>query len=892
MSGARRILLIDGEAGIGKSRLVEEAVRLASAAGVTTLLGPADAIEQHTPYRVWRDVLSDFFGIDDGDEPGERRDLVLERVSAMELSAVDRAPLLNDILELDLPESRLTHAYAPEVRQESLAALVGDLVAHRAGEAPLLLVFEDAHWLDSLSWELAVSVTRSVAQRPVLVLLTHRPHGDVVPAPYTALAAMRGAELLPLGALQREETVELAAARLGLELSAVPEAVATLLTDRAEGNPFFAVELLGTLRDQGLLVVEDGACRIAGDADALREQLPDTLEGVVLSRLDQLPSEEQLTVKVASVIGRSFLLRTVGSVHPARIDRPELRTHFDHTTQRRLTVLESEEPDPGFAFQHAVTHQVAYDTLLFEQRRELHRGVAGWYEETYADHLDSYVPLLVVHWNRAGHAQKECAYVRRAGEQAAARHANAEAAIHFTRALELIEELGGGGDCEEGSIVLKQRARTFGLLGRVEEERADLERLLEWVEGADDPFARGEILLLWSDLQKRCGQFDEAKSRAEEAWLAMEAADDSIGRARALAHVGDALEGTGSFQEAREAIERALEAFREAGEAAGQAASLKSLGIVCARLGELPAAMERFREARTRYRELGDRKGEADILGNLGALHYYLGEYERCIEYTEQAQPLFHEMGNRIGSAKCLTNLGNSYSALGAFAEGLEHHQRALELYEQLEDTNGQADSLCNAGLAYAALGVGGQLEFVFEPTGEHAALRSATDATAEAEALYAKIGSRRGEVITSFNLGGMRLCLGDTKAAETLLRKALDVARESELDRLVMRSLTSLARTAFVGEDPDGALRLSAEALQLLGGEESPAAGEIHFTRFRVLEAVGRLDEALPHLEIAHRSILDQADRIGDETVRDRFLATYGEVMAAWEKHRATPPR
>jgi class 3 adenylate cyclase/tetratricopeptide (TPR) repeat protein len=887
-AGGRRILLIEGEAGIGKSRLIEETVRRARAEGFTTLLGEADAIERHTPYRAWRDVLSAFFGLHDVDAPEARRDRVLDRVAALDPGAVERAALLNDILELGLAETSRTRGYAPEIRQESLAALVGDLLARRAADGPLLIALEDAHWLDSLSWELVVSATRSLAQRAVLVLITHRPHGDIAPAPCAALAAMTGAQSLALGALPPEETVQLAAARLGLEVKLLPEAVAALVADRSDGNPFFAVELLGSLRDQQRIIVENGTCRIEGDAAALSEQVPDTLEGVVLSRLDQLPAEEQLTVKVASVVGRSFLVRTVASVHPARPERPEVWKHFDHTTRRRLTVLESEEPEPGFAFQHAVTHHVAYDTLLFEQRRDLHRSVAGWYEATFADGLDPYVALLAVHWNRAGHSEKECVYVRRAGEQAAARHANAEAAIHFTRALELIDELDRTSDSEEWPVVLRQRARTLGLLGRVEEERADLGRLLEWTEDSD-PADRGEVLLLWSDFEKRCGRFDEAKARAEEAWFAMEAVDDAVGRARALAHVGDALEGTGEFQDAREVVGRALESFHDAGDAAGQAACLKSLGVVSARLGELPAAMERFREARSLYRELGDRKGEADILGNLGALHYYLGEYERCIEYTEQAQPLFHEMGNRIGAAKCLTNLGNSYNALGAFADALEHHRHALELYEQLEDANGRADSLCNIGLAQAALGVGGILELVIDSHGEPEQLRAAAGATETSRALYDEIGSGRGAVITAFNLGTIQLCLGEPKVAEMQLAEALRLGREAGLERLLMRSLSALGRASLASGKKETSLEFSSEAIALLSEGSSPAAIEIHFTHYRVLKALDRIEEALPHLRTAYRLVLEQADAIRSEDVRNRFLDAYQEVQAARGRHRAT---
>jgi class 3 adenylate cyclase/tetratricopeptide (TPR) repeat protein len=890
-AGSRRILLMDGEAGIGKSRLVEELRRLAGEGGFSCLVGAADSIERHTPYRAWRDLLLVLFDLDGLEDLAKRRERVLERVEAIDSALVDRAPLLNDVLELDLPESRLTRGYDSEVRQESLAALIGELLLDRTATCPLVLIIEDAHWMDSLSWELVVSVARTLANRPALLVLTHRPYPDVVPPPFIALSEMSGAGRLPVGSLPPEETVALAAERVGLVPSAIPEVVASLLAERSGGNPFFAVELIGSLRDQELLVIEGDGCTVTSDANALRESVPDTLEGVVLSRLDLLPTEEQLTLKVASVIGPSFLLRTLHCAYPARIAEAALRTHLDHTSRRRLTLLEAEDPEPAFAFQHVVTQQGAYGTLLFEQRRELHRSVADWYERTYAEHLDPHYPLLVVHWNRAGHEEKECEYCRRAGEQAAARHANAEAEIYFTRALELIEGLDRHGKSERRIELLQQRAGILALLGRVEEERGDLERLLPIVEKSKDASKRGDMLLLWASFHQRCGQFDRSKEQAELALAAMEEKGDSTGRARALTQIGNALEGEGRFQEAREFVQRALDTFTDGDALDGQAASLKSLGIINARLGELSQAMECFRQARVLYRALGDRKGEADILGNLGALKYYLGDYEACIESTEQAQPLFHEMGNRIGSAKCLTNLGNSYSALGAFAEALEHHERALEVYEQLEDASGSADSLCNMGIAHGTLGVGGQLELTFRTQEEGAHLGAAIENTQKALALYTQIGSQRGELIGRFNLGVIYLSLGDAKAAETELVDALRMGRGLGLDRLVMRALSALARSRLLAGEREEAAKLSSEAIDLLGDQTTAEAIEIHFTQFRVLLISDEHDQAIHHLEVAHSLVAKQAETIKGASSRDRFLSAYGELLSAWEKHRATSP-
>ena len=886
--GKRRGVLLEGEAGIGKSRLTEEIRRIALAEGFLCLSGEADSIEQHTAYRTWRALLLGLLEIDSGD-PDELRGLVIERLEALDPSALERAPLLNDILEVGIPETSQTSGYASDVRQDSLAALVGELLVRRAAESPLMLILEDAHWLDSLSWDLLVSVARTLANQPALVLVTHRPCPEPVPQELGTLRTMAGIQRLPLGSLSPDETVAVVADRLGVPPSAVPESVVDLLGDRAEGNPFFAMELVGALCDQGLLAVEGESCVATIDVDAMRARVPDTLEGVVLARLGQLPAEEQLTVKVASVIGRSFLLRTLHTVRPGSIGLDELRLQLEHTSRRRLTALEADDPEPSFGFQHAVTQHVAYDTLLYEQRRELHRCVANWVEKAHRDRLPPHYPLLALHWNRAENAEKECMYCRLAGEQAVKRYAISEAEMYLSRAAELVGQLDAE-DSERTIDILRRRARVYGLLGRVDDERKDLKQLLARCDASGEAACRGEILLLWSDFHRRCGSFDDARSDGERALTASREAASTSGEALALTHIGNALEGLGDFLKARDVVGNALERFAAAGDSAGQAASLKALGTISARLGDLSEAMDRFNEARDLYARLEDRKGEADILGNLGALNYYLGDYEMCIEYTEQAQPLFQEMGNRIGSAKCLTNLGNSYSALGAFSEALTCHRQALELYEQLEDVNGRADSLCNVGLAHQALGVGGQPGIAMQAREENGELRAALEAGEHSLRLYREIGSQRGEMLAEFNLGTTYLCMGDVAFGKPHVRRALDLSCEMEIETSIRWALSALARAQLLLDETAAACRFSTEAIERLGEQASPEAAEIRFTHYRVFVAMGNVEEARPHLEAAHRLVIEQAEAIRDPAHRERFLASYADILTAREKDVAAP--
>jgi len=585
VAGARRIVLIEGEAGIGKSRLIDELHRLASDAGARWLFGAASGIEQQTPYRAWRDLIEDLFDLEGTQDPQARRDRVVEQVAAVDPAFVDRAPLLNDILPLGFAETALTRSYDPQLRQEGLASLVGDLLLFRTAAEPAVLAFDDVHWMDSLSWELALSVARTLSAAPVLIALTHRTLSDPIPRPYTSLASLADASALQLGALPPEEAIAIAAAGLGLRSEALPDEVNALLRERSEGNPFYALELINALRDQNLLDVEDGACVLTGDADALRESVPQTLEGVILSRIDLLPSEAQLTLKAASVIGRGFLLRTLDDVSPDGAERSVLRDRLRETGRRRLTLLETEEPEPAYAFEHAVTQYVAYDTLLYEQRRALHREVAGWIESEYAEDLLAQVPLLVVHWNRAGHEENERRYCRLAGEQAASQSANVEALGYFDREVELVEQLDRDRASTRRFEALRSRSGILAILGQVDEEREDLEALRA-ISEAGGAQRIGSVALLWSDFHRRGGRFAEAIEEAEGGLELLRTIGDPERVARALTCIGRSLEGLGRFAEARGRIEDAVAIYRGTKELEGLAGeAIRTLGIGAVRRG-------------------------------------------------------------------------------------------------------------------------------------------------------------------------------------------------------------------------------------------------------------------------------------------------------------------
>ncbi len=431
------VLIIEGDAGIGKSFLVAELLRRAGESGqeVVVLEGAGDAVELSTPYFAWRAVFEGLLAESGG--PAEPAALD-ELLAGLEPEQQALAPLLDVVLPTDLPETPLTAQMSGEARQESTQLLLVSLLQSRLGGRPLLLVFDDGHWLDSASWALAGRVQREV--QPLLLVLAVRPLGPDAPAVYRELKELATTRHLTLDLLPPAAIEALVCRRLGAR--SLPEPVARLIHEKAEGHPFFSEEIAYALRDGGYIAVVDGECRLTGKGHGLDSlDFPGTIQGVVASRIDLLPPIQQLTVKVASIIGRIFAYRVLHDIYPDPREVGRLRESLDSLDRLDITPLETPEPNLSHYFRQYVTLEVVYNLMTFQQRRQLHHNVALLYEREEAGDPARLDPLLGHHWSLAGENEKAVHYFARAGESAFRDYANAEAITFLSRAL----ELGGDG---------------------------------------------------------------------------------------------------------------------------------------------------------------------------------------------------------------------------------------------------------------------------------------------------------------------------------------------------------------------------------------------------------------------------------------------------------------
>ena len=888
-------IFIEGDAGIGKSRLVEEMVRLMRERGLSGLRGMGRSIERQTPYRVWRDIFSSYFGLDDIDDTAVQRRLVREKLHVAAPHMAERLPLLNDVLNIGLPENALTRSLDAHLRHESLVSLLISLLYAWTADRPLVIVLEDAQWLDSLSWDLALQVLRglSIARVPLFMTIAIRPlTEDDIPAEAHALASMEMTERIVLDPLTAAETLALAAARLGLA-GELPPPVAALIEKRASGNPFFAEELVHTLRDNNLITIETEAgrtvCRVNQALDQAAQTLPDTIEGIVLSRIDRLPPETQLTLKVAAVIGRTFAYLTLRDTLGGHMEITNrlLQGYLDNLAQLNLAPVEAPEPEMTYIFKHIITQEVAYESLLFAQRRQLHTAVARWFEQEFGRDselpttgqletpLAPYYPLLVYHWNRAENDEKERIYARLAGQWAAAQFANVEAAGYFSRALALTPET----DLTARYELLLAREAVNDLRGERETQGQDLAALTALTAEMADGRRQAEVDLRQASYYQAISDYAQALQAAQKAIAHIAATQDNDVETKAYIALGRVLWRQGAYEKARERLAGALALARRHGFQASEGKSLNTLGHVHLYQGDLAEAGRHYRQALEIYRAYGDRQGEADNLSNLGVVHYESGERPEARDYLEQALTIYRTIGDRRGETLTLNNLGNVYCDLGDYAAALTYHQQALDLRLTIGDREGEAASLVNLGLVNHGLG-------------DYAASRTSC---LRALAIQNEIGDQRGQGYSLTYLGHALTGLGALAAAADAYTNALNLRRDLGQESLAIDDLAGLARVALADSNYAQAAVFAADVLDWINtsgtdGIEYPLQALL--TCYAVLQATAAgntavFQQANTILSQAHADLQKQAAGISDATLRDRFLnnvAVHRDILAAWD--------
>ncbi|MGA2009167.1 MAG: tetratricopeptide repeat protein [Solirubrobacteraceae bacterium] len=712
VAGRGRIVGLSAEAGMGKSRLVAEFVRSTRRRGVMVAFGECQSYGASTSYFAWREIWRALFEIDEQAGAAEQITALERALDAVDPALVPRAPLLDAVLGIPIPDTELTRSFDPKLRKTSVENLLADYLRARAAGEAVVLVLEDCHWLDPLSRDLLGAIARTITSSAVLLVVVYRPETALPGGP--ALGQLPEIEELALTSLddaQMSAVVEAKLSQLSGADGPAPASLRDLVVSRAQGNPFYAEELLNYVHDQGVDVADERAMRSL--------ELPGSLHSLVLSRIDTLNEKHRQGLKVASVVGRVFRAPTLPAVYPELGAIEDVRT--DLGTLRRLDlVIPERQDDESYRIKHAVTQEVAYESIPYALRAMLH-GRIGTYLEQQPEAAERHLDLLAHHYWHSADEPKKRLYLRLAAASAQASYANAAAIDYYERLAPLVP------DAQRVDVLL-ELGKVLELVGAWDRARTTATSALELAQAIGDDRARASCETALAEVARKQNRFDEASERLARAGAAFQAIGDDKGLGQVLHLEGTLAAQQGNLDGARSRYEQSLEVRRRLGDEKMMASLLSNLGVVAEYTGDYALAQSLHEQAMALRTALGDRWAIAVSMTNLGMIASLEGRNAEARSRFEEAMRLNREVGDSWMVAISHNNLGNANRGLGDYAAALEHYAECLRAHRTHDDKWALAFVLEDVGRLAA---LGGRPELAFELLGA-------------ADALHEEIGAPR----------------------------------------------------------------------------------------------------------------------------------------------------
>jgi class 3 adenylate cyclase/tetratricopeptide (TPR) repeat protein len=816
-AGSGQVVFLVGEAGIGKSRLLHE-LRQRLGGEANWLEGHCVSFGRSIAFHPVIDLLKRMLRIEESDgEQTIARKVELGVVSLGEdLQAL--VPYLRYLLGVD-PGDPAVAALDPRRRRAEIFHAFRRLLVRASEIRPLVVVYEDAHWMDQASEGSLLFTADSVPRHRILLILTYRlgyqhPFGDRTYHTRVALTA-----------LPAEASVEMA--RGVLATGRLPEDLPSLVLGKAEGNPFFMEEVIKSLQ-------EVGALRRVGDDWELTRRLdevviPDTIQGVIMARIDRLEEAPKKTLQLASVIGREFTRRLLDRI-------AEIRARTEDFLQE-LTALELIHekalfPELAYMFNHALTHEVAYNSLLMQRRRELHRLIGHAIEELYADRLSEHYEVLAHHFSRAEDWSRAVDYLVKAAEKATRGFAVREAVSLYGQALDAAAHLGAGVPVERRLAMHRAKAAQHFVLGEFAHAQAEGQRVLALAREAGDQAAEASALAsigfatLWAqDLDGAlvyAGQAVEA-ARAAGARAALGSGYLTTGYVHALA---------GRLPQAQETLPLAVENAAAAGDLANQSLALQLTSFLHSWQGEWSRAADVAAEA---LRIARDHGLLAPLIRGLWAQGVVLtgkGNYEEAQAAFEESLALAERVGDINSIPRCLNSLAWLLSECGDYDHAIEMFNAAAERARKWPHAVGvEITAYCEVNRADVFLDKGDLTlagEFLEQ------ARRIVED-----PATYPWMKWRYAMHLRT-SQGELALARGQTTRARELAREAVDIATRMNARKYLVRGWRLSGEIALAGRQWEEAardLRRSVAMAQTIGNppqlwRSHAAMGRLHAAR------------------------------------------------------------
>ncbi|MDF1520163.1 MAG: adenylate/guanylate cyclase domain-containing protein [Brevefilum sp.] len=740
--GETSLILISGDPGIGKTRLVNEFAAWARSQNMSPILlrGRAITGTQDVPYGVLRYLFARSFGILETDTSAQ----ALEKFRRGTENFIDteQADLLGQLVGFDFKVSPYTRQVAELYLKSYMRSLA---------EKSLLIILEDLQWVDDQTLDFISELLLEyggISDRKMMILCTARTQFfEARPKWGEGILGFRDLRLRRLSSLQSRSLID----EILFGAEDIPEAFYQCVIDEAGGNPFFIEEMIKMFFDEEVITTKDASLLI--ELERLKDlHVPSTLKGILQARLDSLPLAEKEVLQRAAIIGRTFWDGLLLALVEDKMEIEKINSMLEALRERGLIYHRERSSLAGhqeYLFKHALLRDEAYETVLIKNRCRFHKQVAKWIEENSGDRLEEHLALIANHYLEAGQKDLAADWFIKAGERALKVCSVQEATLLFEKALNLISD--------QDLIRLWQATlghdEAVGTLGELDARHADDVSLLNIAKLLEDDGRLAEAYYRIGSQAYREGNNREAARTLDHALEVAIRTKDLMLQAQILPLKISILSEEGDLKAAGSLVEHSMALARQTGDADVLARALNNLAPYYQAIGDISKSVQFYQEQIEINRQQGNHLGETYGLLNLGYSYLSFGHFELGRKLLERALKIAQRLGSKTCEAYSLLNLGLAEWRLGRSEEAIEVLESSRDFLVALEDQR---------GLAYRQFYIGLSFEAAED-------LSEAVNHFTSAINSFKNIGVTSGIVETQAGLARLAIQAGDISRAEQL---------------------------------------------------------------------------------------------------------------------------
>lgn len=859
------LVLISGEAGIGKTRLLREFEVYANLRDGYVLQGTAREQDSGTPYALLGNIVRKYVY----DQPAE----VLRRQTPGFIAGevVKLAPQLSEKLGLIHPNPPLE----PEAERARLLEQVGRFLLHMSYEQPVLLLLDDLHFADPGSMDLLQTTVRQAAGTSLMVTVAYRDVALSYNSPISRLIkTLDSAKLVDRISLRRLDPgmVEQMLASL-LDDMIGPEFLASIYRV-TEGNPLFVEEVIKSLATDGQIVLKNGHWT---QRDAKQLQVPGSLKTVVGSRLERVQKSTHDLLQLGAGIGRTFTMDVLSAASPYNDETVQIAIEeslrYELINVSRIIDSDTNDINIYYEFQHALIRETLYEELRPLRRRRLHRRIAEAMLDI-ADDTGTEVPpaLLAYHFIEGAQEERAVPYLRQAGESAQAIYANAEALDYFEQAQEILEDLALELSDEALETNLYEQYQLLDKQRQILAVTSDRRRELHAIKLMQHVAEALNNKQLWVEAKSRqatyqwqVGRLNEAIDIAQEALAVARKHNDRPGEQHSLEQIARVM-WTRRDSESMNYAAHALLIAQDLGDRRSEGRLTELVGhIYTDTLHDAERATVYFNQALAICRETDSHLEEAWTLWGIGGLSLLTGDYTKAIEQFETAREIASNVGASLQVGWDFYHTGDAWYALGDYATAQDFYQQAQQIFDAAHHARGHVYSFISLGLVQIAQGL---VDDAYDYLQE--AMRQAEERqdrvlmfrSYAALAEYYRHLSNRDNLIYAIRLSNRIIKLAGEGGF-----------LEHEIIGHYLRSVGFYALDDV--EEALNSARAAISKMEQLPYLNTPqiSTAQIYYHYYQMLSAAQQSHEATPYFERAYNEVMRKADLIANLDLRQSFL-------------------